>query len=83
MYFITVKRVGGFIHAAALDGFRSRYIVQASMPQVGTPVMERSILFVLAENNQNPLRQVLPLEPDCPARLRQLRGLFQADGQFA
>ena len=82
MYFITVKRVGGLIHAATLDGFGFRNIVQPAVCQVGAPVLEGLIFFVLAENNQNPNRQALTFEPNGRARSGQLGNSVQADGQL-
>jgi len=82
VYFITVKRVGGFIHAATLDGFGSRNIVQPAVSLVGAPVLERLILFVFSENNQNPYRQALPFEPNGRARSDQLGNSVQVDGQL-
>jgi len=83
VYFIAVKRVGGFVHAAALDGFGSRNIVQPAVSQVGAPVVERLVLFVLPENNQYPYWQALPFEPDGRARSGQFRNSVKADGQLA
>jgi hypothetical protein len=83
VYFITVKRVGGFAHAAALDGFGSRHVVQPAVSQVGAPVVKRLVLLIFPENNQNPYRQALPLEPDGRARSGQLRNPVQADGQLS
>ena len=82
VYFITTKRVGGFAHAAALDGFGSRHIVQPAVSKVGAPVVERPVLFVLPENNQNPYWQALSFEPDGRARPGQLGNSVQADGQL-
>jgi hypothetical protein len=82
VYFIAVKRVGGFVHAAALDGFGSRHIVQPAVSQVGTPVVERLVLPIFPENNQNPCRQALPLEPNGRSRSGQLGNFVQADCQF-
>ena len=64
MYFITVKRVGGFAHAATLDGFGSRHVVQPAVSQVGAPVVKRLVLLIFPENNQNPYGQAFPFEPD-------------------
>jgi hypothetical protein len=82
VYFIAVKREGGFVHAAALDGFGSRHIVQPAVSQVGAPVVERLVLPIFPENNQNPYRQALPFEPDGRSRSGQLGNSVQAYGQL-
>ena len=82
VYLITVKRVGGFVYAAALDGFGSRNIVQPAVSKVGAAVLKRLKLLVFSENNQNPYRQALPFEPNGRARSGQLGNSLQADGQL-
>jgi len=82
VYFITIKCVCGFVHAAALDGSGARHIVQSAMSQVGAPVVERLVLPVFPENNQNPCRQALPFESDGRSRSGHLGNSVQADCQL-
>jgi hypothetical protein len=44
--------------------------------------MECTVFAVPLKNHQNPLRQILSLEPEGRARLGKLGDLFQADSQF-
>jgi hypothetical protein len=83
VYFNTIVRIGRFINATALNRLGSWHIVQPSVPYVGAPILIRPILFILSENNQNPLWQVLPLKPDSCASLGQLAGFFETYDQFA